>query len=111
MDLFEELDVMDHLNDVAINNHINNAQILNDPVFLAQTFKRKYTIRNRLDPFEEYDEPEFKRRYRLSKRLAIRLYELIDGINTLEPMVCINGWGRIKIRSRFLGNRNELSSH
>lgn len=50
-------------------------------------FKRKYTVRPRLNPFLEYDESEFKRRYRLSKAQLKKLYFLLDGPRLLEPQV------------------------
>lgn len=72
-------------------------QMLEDVNF----FKRNYTVRPRLDPFVEYDEREFERRYRLSKALVKKLYLLLDSENLLEPQVnftfspafsCTNGF-------------------
>lgn len=53
-------------------------------------FKRNYTVRPRFDPFAEYDEKEFEKRYRLSKALVKKLYLLLDGEHFLEPQVNIN---------------------
>lgn len=83
MDLLnEEFDVMDNINQLNIDNYI-----INDFLPINRGMKRKYTVRRRIDPFEEYDEPDFRRRYRLSKEQTRRLFQLIDGNNTLEPMV------------------------
>lgn len=52
------------LNQLSVFNCIRTVElieILEDLNF----FKRKYTVRPRLDPFVEYDEREFERRYRL----------------------------------------------
>lgn len=81
--LDDELDVMENLNQFDIDNNILNVFPQINPIRII----RKYTVRRRIDPFEEYDELDFKRRYRLSKGQARRLFDLIDGINTLEPMV------------------------
>lgn len=85
MDLLnEEFDVMDNMNQLNIDNFIMNDF---QPINRRIRMRRKYTIRRRIDPFEEYDELDFKRRYRLSKEQTRRLFDLIDGNNTLEPMV------------------------
>lgn len=82
----EEQIIMDDLNDMAVDNYFQN-QVLLDNLILNAEIKRKYTVRKRIDPFQVYDENEFQRRYRLSKAQVNNLYELIDGRNTLEPMV------------------------
>lgn len=85
LDDYEQV-IIDDINDIAVNNFFQN-QVLLDNLILNAEIKKKYTIRNRIDPFEEYDDDEFRRRYRLSKEQVNNLYELIDGQNTLEPMV------------------------
>lgn len=85
LDNYEQV-IIDDINDIAVNNFFQN-QVLLDNLILNAEIKKKYTIRNRIDPFEEYDDDEFRRRYRLSKEQVNNLYELIDGQNTLEPMV------------------------
>lgn len=82
----DEQVIIDDINDMAVNNYIQN-RVLLDNLILNAEIRRKYTVRNRIDPFQEYDDDEFKRRYRLSKEQVNNLYELIDGRNTLEPMV------------------------
>lgn len=83
LDNYEQV-IIDDINDIAVNNFFQN-QVLLDNLILNAEIKKKYTIRNRIDPFEEYDDDEFRRR--LSKEQVNNLYELIDGQNTLEPMV------------------------
>lgn len=80
------MEVADFVGEMAINNYFRNVDLLN-LVDLVEMPKRKYKVQNRIDPFEIYDDLEFKQRYRLSKQLVWRLYELIDGQNTLEPQV------------------------
>lgn len=89
-------------------NNINNTQ--NMEMFNAVNIfiqrKRKYTVRQRIDPFTYYDEDEFKRRYRMSKNLVEMLYNLIDGQITLEPMLVrenftIPGITKLLIALRF----------
>lgn len=77
------------LNQLSTLNVIRTAelvQLLENSGF----FKRDYTVRERLNPFEEYSEREFEKRYRLSKALVKKLYLLLDGQHLLEPQVkCI----------------------
>lgn len=72
-------------------NNILNEQMIQNFDFLEEfrNVKRKYTVLLRINPFHRFDDDEFKRRYRFSKEQVNRLYELIDGENTLEPMVRI----------------------
>lgn len=78
------------MNIIDDQNNVNNLldiqqieQILNENIRL----RRPYHIRNRINPFREYDEKEFKCRFRFTKQEVRRLYNLIDGDNTLEPKV------------------------
>lgn len=84
-----EEEIMENLNDIALNNIIENQRIFDLIHGIAQQ-KRKYTVQDRVDPFELYDENEFERRYRLSKALTWKVFHLIDGPNTLDPMVNSN---------------------
>lgn len=74
------------LNQLSVFNCIRTVELFQS-LENANFFKRNYTVRSRLDPFVEYDEREFKRRYRLPKALVQRLYLLLDGPNLLEPHV------------------------
>lgn len=84
MDNYDE-EVYQCLQENAIFNNIQNEQVFE--VFDMINLKRKYTVQERVDPFSKYDEAEFSRRYRLSKIQVRKLYDLLDGVNTLEPMV------------------------
>lgn len=53
---------------------------------------RKYTVHQRIDPFTFYDEDEFKTRYRFSKSYVELIYTLVDGQNTLEPLLVREGF-------------------
>lgn len=52
--------------------------------------RRKYRVRRRIDPMREFNESDFKYRFRFSKREVRHIYNLIDGPNTLDPMVRTN---------------------
>lgn len=84
----ENEEVFQVLNDIAVYNYIQNVQLLQILENIQQE-KRKYKVHKRIDPFQIYDDDEFRRRYRLSKAIARKLYDLLDGKNTLEPMVCL----------------------
>lgn len=79
----EEEDAMNFLNELAWNNYIRTQEIFD----LIGFPKRKYTVHERINSFSRYDESEFRGRYRMSKANVERLYYLLDGPNTLEPMV------------------------
>lgn len=78
-------EVLDFLNETNAFNIQRTAEVVN----LVENQPRKYTVRKRLDPFVEYDDLEFQRRYRMSKANVWKIYDLIDGRNTLEPQVCM----------------------
>lgn len=86
MDFGYEDEVLNYLNEVAAENFLQNQQLL-DLINAVGSEKRKYTVHQRIDPFIEYDDAEFERRYRLSKPFVDEIYRLIDGPNTLQPMV------------------------
>lgn len=80
------------LNDLGVDDYFDNVNNLNNINMIhfveeVENPKRKYKVQKRIDPFEIYDEDEFKARYRLSKELVWKLYNLIDGPITLEPQV------------------------
>lgn len=84
------MDVINLLNN--INNQINvtNQMMLENFEFLERSIygTRKHTVFPRVNPFDRYDDNEFCRRYRLSKEQVNQLYDMIDGENSLEPLVC-----------------------
>lgn len=73
------------LNNINDNNNMNNLNFLNDRANVR--FIRKYHVRNRRNPFVEFDEAEFIRRFRISKAEVTHVYNLIDGPENLEPLV------------------------
>lgn len=77
----EVLDFMGETNLANVNRAIDLVNLV------GINMPRKYTVHERIDPYSKYDDAEFERRYRLSKTLALQLYEIIDGANTLEPRV------------------------
>lgn len=82
------MDEDDELNDLL--NDINNFDTQNN-FFTRQQLDvgRKYRIRPRLNPIAYFDEEEFERRFRFSKNEVEEIYNLINGQQTLEPLVCI----------------------
>lgn len=79
--LLNQIDNQNNLNNLLNIQHIE--QIQNGNIRL----RRSYRIRNRIDPFTEYNEKEFKCRFRFTKHEVHQIYNLIDGDNTLEPKV------------------------
>lgn len=95
-------EVIDEINEFNFQNNINNLNLGNLLDFFDEP-KRKYTVRERIDPFAAYDDDEFRRRYRLSKAMVRSLYEQIDGQNTLEPMVrCIHYILYLRMRIKII---------
>lgn len=87
------------LNLVNIQNNFMNMQ-LSRIINGRKKFRRKYRVRKRIDPIREFDESEFKYRFRFSKREVREIYNLIDGPTTLDPMVrtnCVNYVDELKI--------------
>lgn len=89
---------MDHINDLLnLNNVFNQNNFSNLKILrylrrrrgVVYRRRRQYRIRRRIDPMIEYNRREFKRRFRFSKEEVRYLFNLIDGPNTLQPMVCI----------------------
>lgn len=85
------MDLVDLLNGINNQNNATNQILLENFEYLHRNLygNRKHTVFPRINPFDRYDNIDFRRRYRLSKELANQLYELLDGENTLEPLVCI----------------------
>lgn len=77
-DLYEIID--------NINNQ-NNLLILQYFRATVERRKRKYVVRKRLDPFLDFDDQEFERRFRFSKNQVENLFNLINGRETLDPLV------------------------
>lgn len=81
-----------NLNNVFYQNNFFNLEIL---IYLKRrrgvVYRRREhrNIRRRIDPMIEYSGRQFKRRFRFSKREVRHIFNLIDGPNTLQPMVCI----------------------
>lgn len=90
MEYQEFFDLMNFLNNENYNNyflyleHLNNLNLNEN-----QNICRKYHVRKRRDPMNEYDDSEFERRFRFTKREVKTLYDLLDGQATLEPKVIV----------------------
>lgn len=82
----EVAQIMNLTNELNFINNAQNIEIFNAIHDILQA-KRKYKVRQRIDPFTYYDEDEFKRRYRMSKNLVQILFNLFDGPVTLDPIV------------------------
>lgn len=81
-----DMDVMNNLNQMVNNNNIQNQRII-EMIGLMANQKRKYKVQKRINPFEIYDDNEFKGRFRLRKSKVEELFGWLDGANTLDPMV------------------------
>lgn len=86
----EEFELHNLLNEIDNENNLINIQIMEGMIYNNVPIRRKYHVRKRLNPMEDYDDDEFKRRYRFTKNQVQELYNLVDGQNTLEPTVSIN---------------------
>lgn len=82
---FEDNEFNNLMNNINNENNINIINYLNDAAQIP--LKRKYHVRERRNPFDEYDEVEFLRRFRFSKAEVTQVYDLIDGRRNLEPLV------------------------
>lgn len=83
IDFYEYLDFMN----IEINfQNQEYLQFLNDNI---NNIRRKYHVRQRINPIEEFDNEEFIRRFRFSKDEVKLIYDLLNGNETLEPMVFI----------------------
>lgn len=79
--------MMQQINNENILNNLLNIQQIEQVIDDRIHLRRVYRIRKRLNPFEEYDEGDFRRRFRFTKNEVHELYGLINGDNTLEPQV------------------------
>lgn len=91
---------------LGIENDILQAEVddLDRQILMLRTVKKPYKIRKRLQPFVEFSESEFKRRFRLSKDSVHYLYALIG--TSLEPLkfrenFTISGMDKILITLRY----------
>lgn len=92
-------------------NSMNNFNSRSNSLYLnairhQHVHRRKYHVRRRINPFEEFEEEEFKRRFRFSKAAVREIYNEINGSETLEPKVdrspfTINGMTKLVIALRF----------
>lgn len=105
MDVDQEvLDFIEEINEMNLANNQNIQDII--LAHNALPMKRKYTVQTRIDPFQIYDEVEFKRRYRLTKAQVNTVYNLIDGDRTLESLIVrenftIDGMTKLLVALRF----------
>lgn len=77
---------------------------IEDEIAALSNMRKNYTVRQRLNPMDIYDEDEFCRRFRLKKATVRYLYTLIGA--ELEPLVArvnftINGLSKILITLRY----------
>lgn len=96
--------LLDMLN--SMNNFNNRSNILYLNAIRNATVSRKYHVRRRIDPFEEFDDQEFERRFRISKTGVKEIYDQINGNETLEPKFdrspfTISGMVKLAIALRF----------
>lgn len=91
MEYQEFFDLMNLLNNENYNNYFLYLELVNNNLNLNenQNICRKYHVRERRNPMDEYDDSEFKRRFRFTKREVKTLYDLLDGQTTLEPKVIV----------------------
>lgn len=81
----ETIDLFNRFNDLNNANIIRHMQSLRELGNLRRN--RKYKIFPRIDPFSRYDDNEFRSRYRMTKQVFNQLFEMLDGQNTLNPLV------------------------
>lgn len=79
----EDFELYNFLNDMNNFNALYYLQNFEEHFWV----RRKYHVRNRIDPMIEFDDEEFSRRFRFGKNDVVEIYNLIDGPNTLEPLV------------------------
>lgn len=85
----EDIDFFNLMN--AINNLNNQINLLNRDYLEIRrnNVRRKYRLRKRIDPMTEYDDAEFRSRFRFTKHEVREIYGLINGAQTLEPLVTL----------------------
>lgn len=89
-----------------VQNDILQAEVdnLEAQINSITNVRKDYTIQERLNAMEKYNEEEFRRRFRLTKRAVFFLYDLIGA--ELEPLVIregftISGMDKILITLRY----------
>lgn len=87
MELYNLLNEINNMNNLVNLQNLHNLQMIDMLANEHIRQWRKYRIRKRLNPMEDYDDSEFKKRFRFSKVEVEQMYNLIDGQNTLEPLV------------------------
>lgn len=89
INLIEDFELYNLLNQIDNINNFRNIRIVEMLEHNNVQIPRKYRIKKRVNPIQDYDENEFKHRFRFSKNEVKYLYDLIDGQSTLEPIVNI----------------------
>lgn len=82
----EDLEINNLLNNINNYNNLLNLQIL-EILERGNSFPKKNRVRRRNDPMIEFNNRDFKNRFRFYKNEVNNIYELIDGSNTLKPIV------------------------
>lgn len=81
----EDFELDNLLNQLQNANNLINIQSIS---ILKNIEGRKKRIkRKRINPMVDYGRREFKRKFRFSKTEVKHIYDLLDGKNTLEPIV------------------------
>lgn len=83
----ELFNLYNQINDQINADNLLNIQIIEQMICQNTPRRKTYRVKRRLNPFEDLDEDEFKRRFRFTKNEVHMLYDLLDGANTLEPEV------------------------
>lgn len=92
-----------------VQNYNNECNLFNQNYLYfrhGEPERRKYNVRERLDPFIYYDAREFKLRFRFTKEEVEEIFELINGKETLDPLVdrppfTIGGIVKLTVALRF----------
>lgn len=87
LELINLLNTFDNLNNF-LNLRFLNYFKWREGVIRRRKIRREYRIRRRINPLTEYNNLHFKKRFRFSKEEVKYIYELVDGQETLQPMVC-----------------------
>lgn len=82
----EDLELTNFLNQMDNSNNLLNLQLLS---LLKRDFdyRHEYRLRRRIDYMNDFNRRDFKKRFRFYKDEVEYIYHLIDGENTLQPMV------------------------
>lgn len=101
----EDLELNNLLNNINNYNNLLNFKILNI-LRRGKNFPTRNRIRTRVDPMNEFNDRDFKNRFRFYKNEVQYIYNSIDGPNTLEPMVIrshftLPGMTKLLIALRF----------